>query len=231
MRKFTLLFLLATTFTAKAFGGPITTDNLAIGDNVTYAFGGTATLNWITKERDQPADFGDLIVNQSNTEYPANHSKYFGSSQQDSGTTNVMDLYLEHSYSFFDSASEQSFYRAIAVTLLQPVSTFSFKAESFSGDHQLILFFDPNGNFINHQNLNYTSSLPHPDLGVVLDYNHSFDLRNQNIGAIVLGSWSSATYYYEFSIDVPEPSSALLVILGLAGIGSSRAIKRKMSQY
>lgn len=229
-----IFILLAASISTHALGGWIHSDSMTVGDNVTNAFGNLAILNWANKDINQPLELQSLQVNQSDTEYPGNYSKYFGNSENVSGTANVFDLYLEHAYPIYAPAHEQAFYKALAITFLQPVSTFSFKAESFSGDSQLILFFDSNGNFINHQDLSYTSIQPHPDTGILLDYNYSFDLRDQNIGSVVVGSWSASTYYYALEIEAaprtaPEPSSALLAISALALLISLRIHKKSPS--
>lgn len=229
-----ILILLTASISTNALGGWIHSDAMTIGDNATNAFGNLAILNWANKDTNQPLELQSLQVNQSTTEYPGNYSKYFGGSQNVSGTSNVMDLYLEHAYPLYTPTQEQSFYKALAVTFLQPVSTFSFKAESFSGDSQLILFFDSKGNFINHRDLGYTSIQPHPDTGILLDYNYSFDLRDQDVGSVVVGSWSAATYYYALEVeaaprDLPEPSSALLALGAFALLISLRSHKKSPS--
>lgn len=226
-----IIILLATSISTNALGGWLHSNSMTVGDNVTNAFGNLATLNWANKDTNQPTELQSLQVNRSDTEYPGNYSQYFGGNQNVSGTSNVFDLYQEYAYPLFATARQQSFYRALAVTFLQPVSTFSFKAESFSGDSQLILFFDSKGNFINHQDLGHTSIQPHPDTGILLDYNYSFDLRDQDVGSVVVGSWSAATYYYALEVEaaprnLPEPSSALLALSALALLVSLRVRKK-----
>jgi len=229
-----ILILLAASISTNALAGWIHSNSMTAGDNVTNAFGGLAMLNWANKDTNHSLELQSLQVNQSNTEYPGNHANYFGGDQNVSGTSNVMDLYLEHAYPLYAPTREESLYKALAVTFLQPISTFSFKAESFSGDSQLILFFDSKGSFIKHQDLSYTSSQAHPDTGILLDYNYSFDLRDQDIGSIIVGSWSAATYYYALGVEatpqeLPEPSSALLAISSLALLISLRVRKKAKS--
>lgn len=228
-----ILILLTISLSHSALGGWIYSNSMPAGKDVTNAFNGIAVLNWADKGTNKSCEFQSLQVNQSNTEYLGNHSKYFGGAQNISSTFNVMDLYLEHAYPLYAPTPEQSLYKALSIAFLQPVSTFSFKAESFSGDSQVVLFFDSKGNFINYQDLSYTSSKPHPGTGVLLDYNYSFDLSNQDVASVIVGSLSAATYYYALEIQamshrVPEPSSVLLLMSALVLLISLRVHKQSL---
>jgi hypothetical protein len=226
MHKLILVFLIATTFATKALGGHVSADHLAIGDNATNIFGEMATLNWVSKKQYQPVSFEPLIVNKSNTEFRGNHTQYFGNQDGHSGTNNLLDLYLEHSYSPNVFSAEESSYQAIAITFSRPVSRFVFQAEDFNGTPQCVFLFTPDGDFIRHEYI--TSHGYTGDFGIPISgFNHTFDLTNENVGSIILGSENSATYYYAFSVDVPEPSGVWLMIMALAGLGVGSAIKRK----
>ena len=226
--KKNLIFLFALSYATHAFGGWIDANAMTAGDDATYAFGETATLNWADKKSAQIMELQALKVNQSNTEYPGNHFQYFGGIYNNSGTSNVGSLYMEHAYptlfakaaSLTAEAASQSFYQALTITFLEPATTFGFKAESFSGDSQLVLFFDSNGQFVSHKEVGYSTAYSNPYTGLLLDYQYSFDLTGLDIASIVVGSWSSATYYYALQVEkaniLPEPSSAALLLGSLA---------------
>ena len=216
MRKIpTVLF--ALTLSAQAFGGWINADDLNTGDNVTDSFS-DCTVNWVSKQADSELELQPLHIASSTTDYPGNHSKYFGSNLNDHGTFNLFDLYLQHEYPDFYGTG--TFFKALAITFSQPASSFSFKAESFSGDSQLVLFFDKSGKLIDRKTLTFTSDLQHPDGHRVLDYAYTFDLTQLDIGSIIVGSESSATHYYALDVEkgqptpVPEPSAFWLAIAG-----------------
>ena len=217
-----IFMLLAVAISTNAFGGWINTDDLSTGDNVTNAFSDLATINWVAKQADSEPELQSLHISNSTTEFPGNHSKYFGNSHNAHGTFNVLDLYLD--YEFPDLYGNSSFCNALAITFSQSASVFSFKAESFSGDSQLVMFFNQSGALIDHKTLSYTSDLIHPDGHRILDYAYSFDLTDLDIGAIIIGSESSATHYYALEVEgnqpseVPEPSLFWLSIAGLLSL-------------
>lgn len=211
-----LTFLLSLIFAANAFGGIINANDLATGEDITHSFGGSAILHWVSKEQNKQVYTSPLIVNQANTEFSGNYSQYFGSGNGQSGTYglgNLQDTLKEPA----NHPEENAIYSAIAITFTQPVSSFGFEAENFNSDEQFAFLFTPQGNLIRRETiipLGITG-----DFGVpVWGYKHTFNLSNQNIGSIILGSWSSATYYYKLSIDttLSEPSSILMLVLGLS---------------
>ncbi len=212
----TLTFLLSLIFAANAFGGFINANDLTTGENITNSFGSSAILHWVSKEQNKQANISPLIVNQANTEFSGNYSQYFGSDNGQSGTYglgNLQDTLNEPA----NYPEENSIYSAIAITFTQPVSSFGFEAENFNSDEQFAFLFTPQGNLIRRETIIPVGITG--DFGVpIWGYKHTFDLTNQNIGSIILGSWSSATYYYKLSIDktLPEPSSILMLVLGLS---------------
>lgn len=230
MHKFIPLFLLTITFATNAFGGLINTGNLTTGDDITNAFGSSATLNWINKERGKSASVHSLTVNDSNTDFQGNQSRYFGASNGRSDTYNLGALRdVLHDPDTY--SEEDSIYNAIAITFKQPVSSFEFQAENFNSDEQFAFLFTPQGNLISCETIISVGITG--DFGVpVWGYKHKLDLTNRNVGSIILGSWNSASYYYEFAVEgdsgtqVSEPSSMYLLLLALMGLGG-RLIKRK----
>ncbi len=212
----TLTFLLSLIFAANAFGGFINANDLTTGENITNSFGSSAILHWVSKEQNKQANISPLIVNQANTEFSGNYSQYFGAANGKSGTYGLGNLQnaLNEPANY---PEENSIYSAIAITFTQPVSSFGFEAENFNSDEQFAFLFTPQGNLIRRETIIPVGITG--DFGVpIWGYKHTFDLTNQNIGSIILGSWSSATYYYKLSIDttLPEPSSILMLVLGLS---------------
>lgn len=211
----TLIFLLSIIFAANAFGGFINANDLKTGENITNSFGSSAILHWVSKEQNKQAIMSPLIVNQANTEFLGNYSQYFGSVNGKSdtyGLGNLQDTLNDPA----NYPEENAIYSAIAITFTQPVLSFGFEAENFNGDEQFAFLFTPQGSLIRRETiipLGITGDFGAPISG----YKHTFDLTSQNVGSIILGSWSSATYYYKLSIDtkLPEPSSILMLVLGL----------------
>ncbi|MES2672777.1 MAG: PEP-CTERM sorting domain-containing protein [Pseudomonadota bacterium] len=211
-----ILFTSLLLFTSsKTFAAFINADDFAVGQAVSNLTS-NVTLNWLegTGKKTSTTIFApDYFYHQ-----------HFGGLTSAYTATTFPGLYNE----LLGSPNPQR-YRALEVDFVTPVRSFGFKAEGHFPDYFNIFTFDPQGNFVEviatapvRTGIRFPepccSGSPIFDISTYLNFDY-------DVGMIKMGSSDSAAYIYALDVDVPEPSSILLLFAGLFFVFAARRSK------
>ncbi|MES2822606.1 MAG: PEP-CTERM sorting domain-containing protein [Pseudomonadota bacterium] len=212
-----LIFLFSISISVSVSAGWISAAEFRLGENVTEVFE-NVTLNWIKSVKDEPRQYLPSIISQDprpDFEGGLFHDKYFGSAI---GAASYSTINLIHG----NPVNPGSF-EALSITFDQPTQFFGYKAENHSNDPMMIALYDTSGVFIDWI-AEGPSSRTRNDAGhLISDFSYSYDF-GFDVGSIILGGTDSASYIYALAL-VPEPSSMLLMVLGLLSLGVARKLK------
>jgi len=202
------LFCLSSNSTFATY---IYANDFSAGSDTTHLTD-NATLSWLSSE-------DGLSGSSVSGSWLGN--KHFGGASSAATWDSGMSQYVELMYG---STSNSTSYRALQLDFIAPVRTFGMKVESDSGDSFGVYVFDAFGNFVEAMRVYQSAAFKYPDTQEGRYHNGSYHWDfDYDVGQIRVGSTMAAGYVYALDIaDVPEPSSIILLGLGLLCILKSR---------
>lgn len=197
-------FLLTSSNALAAF---IYADDFSVGDEVTYLTP-NATLSWLSGTGNKSSSF---IFGSSRF-----YHQHFG------GTTNATTFdTFPGIWSEINGSPVPQVYAALEIDFATPVRSLGLKAENQTSSPFLVYLFGANGDFLELLTAGVTNTgLTPPDnsFGRIFDATYYWNF-SADVGRVIIGGASDAGYIYALDVtQVPEPSSALLFLIGLGCI-------------
>lgn len=212
MIKYIAVIALFLFNSSNVFAAFIYADDFAVGEDSTYLTD-NATLSWLA---------GTGVTTSSSVFGPAGfYHQHFG------GTTSATtyDTFPGIWNEAHGSPNPQN-YAALEVSFDTPVHSFGLKAENRTSSPFLVYLFDADGGFLDVITAGVINTgvrpVGSPDMGWIFDatYNWTFDVA---VSQIKIGGASDGGYIYALDVtQVPEPSSLLLLFIGLACVVKMR---------
>ncbi len=217
IKRKALVLLFSFSINTSAFAEWISAEEFRAGSDVSQLFE-NVTLNWIKSVKDEPRQYLPSIIGRSS--YPdieggLFHDMYFGSA---TGATSYRTISL-----IYGNPVNPGPFEALSITFDRPTQFFGYKAENHSNDPMMIALYDTRGAFIDWFHEGPSSRTRNEAGYLISDFSYSYNF-GFDVGSIILGGTDSASYIYSLAF-VPEPSSALLIIVGLLSLIAARKIK------
>ncbi|RYY74982.1 MAG: PEP-CTERM sorting domain-containing protein [Gammaproteobacteria bacterium] len=211
MIKHIALIALLCLSSSSTFASYIYANDFSVGSDTTHLTD-NATLSWLSSE--------DGLSGSSVSDHSWMPNQHFGGASSAATWDSGMSQYVNLMY-----GSNQPSYQALQLDFLAPVRSFGMKVESDSGDGFGVYVFDPLGNFVEAMRVYQSTTFLYPDTREGTYHNGSYHWDfDYDVGQIRVGSTMAAGYVYALDIaEVPEPSSLILLGLGLLCILKSRS--------
>ena len=213
MIKHIALIALLCLSSNSTFASYIYANDFNVGSDTTQLTD-NATLQWLSSE-------GGLS-GSSVSDHGWMPNKHFGGVSSAATWDSGMSQYVNLLYGSTSHAS----YQSLQLDFFAPVRSFGMKVESDSGDSFGVYVFDVLGNFVEALRVSQSTAFMYPDTQEGRYHNGSYHWDfDYDVGQIRVGSTMAAGYVYALDIaDVPEPSSIILLGLGLLCILKSRCV-------